>query len=83
MRYLDITPVDLRAADESLNRPVKSLSEIRATSVSGNGVTGSVFYAFPVVAAVAGTRFVGITRLSVLNSSFSFCYSEAFTPLFA
>lgn len=54
MRYLDITPVDLHAAEESLNHPVKSLNEIRATSVSGNGVTGSVFYAFPVVAAVAG-----------------------------
>ena len=67
MRYLDITPVDLHAAEESLKHPVKSLNEIRATSVSGNGVTGSVFYAFPVVAAVAGTRFVGMIRVSILN----------------
>jgi hypothetical protein len=56
MRYLDISPEDLRDAEARLKDPRDEvLGHLAAMSVSGNDVSGSVFYAFPVVVAAAGT----------------------------
>ncbi|KAH9959164.1 amino acid permease-domain-containing protein [Russula dissimulans] len=54
MRYLDISPEDLRNAEARLSKPREVLGHISAMSVSGNDVSGSVFYAFPLVFAAAG-----------------------------
>ncbi|KAI9449880.1 amino acid permease-domain-containing protein [Russula earlei] len=56
MRYLDITPEDRRDAGTRLSAPRDSevLGYLSAISVSGNDVSGSVFYAFPLVFAAAG-----------------------------
>jgi hypothetical protein len=54
MRYLDISPKDLRDAETQLKAPREVLGHLSAMSVSGNDVSGSVFYAFPLVFAVAG-----------------------------
>ena len=54
MRYLDISPKDLRDAESRLNGPRQILGHLPAMSVSGNDVSGSVFYAFPLVVAAAG-----------------------------
>jgi hypothetical protein len=54
MRYLDISPENLRDAETRLKAPREVLGYISAISVSGNDVSGSVFYAFPLVFAVAG-----------------------------
>ena len=54
MRYLDITPSDLSAAQDRLAVPRTYLGALLATSVAGNGITGSIFYTFPLVAAAAG-----------------------------
>jgi hypothetical protein len=54
MRYLDISPEDQREAEKRLNAPREVLGHLSAMSVSGNDVSGSVFYAFPVVFAAAG-----------------------------
>ena len=55
MRYLDISPEDLRDAETRLKAsPPEVLGHLSALSVSGNDVSGSVFYAFPLVFAVAG-----------------------------
>jgi hypothetical protein len=54
MRYLDISPKDLRDAETLLKAPREVLGHLSAMSVSGNDVSGSVFYAFPLVFAVAG-----------------------------
>jgi len=54
MRYLDISPEDLRDAEGHLSKPREVLGHISAMSVSGNDVSGSVFYAFPLVFAAAG-----------------------------
>lgn len=54
MRYLDISPRDLRDAESRLNGPHQVLGHLAAMSVSGNDVSGSVFYAFPLVVAAAG-----------------------------
>ena len=54
MRYLDISPEDQRDAEKRLDAPREVLGHLSAMSVSGNDVSGSVFYAFPVVFAAAG-----------------------------
>ncbi|KAN0137458.1 Amino acid permease domain containing protein [Lactarius tabidus] len=54
MRYVDISPKDLRAAEGRLSGPRQVLGHLAAMSVSGNDVSGSVFYAFPLVVAAAG-----------------------------
>jgi hypothetical protein len=54
MRYLDISPKDLRDAESRLSGPRQILGHLAAMSVSGNDVSGSVFYAFPLVVAAAG-----------------------------
>ena len=54
MRYLDISPKDQKDAETRLNAPREVLGHLSALSVSGNDVSGSVFYAFPVVFAAAG-----------------------------
>lgn len=54
MRYLDISPEDQKDAETRLNAPREMLGHLSAMSVSGNDVSGSVFYAFPVVFAAAG-----------------------------
>jgi hypothetical protein len=55
MQYLDISPEDLRDAETRLKDPREMLGHLSAMSVSGNDVSGSVFYAFPLVVAAAGT----------------------------
>jgi len=54
MRYLDISPENLRGAEMRLKTPREVLGHLAAMSVSGNDVSGSVFYAFPLVFAAAG-----------------------------
>jgi len=54
MRYLDISPENLRDAEIRLKTPREMLGQLAAMSVSGNDVSGSVFYAFPLVFAAAG-----------------------------
>ncbi|KAI0245718.1 amino acid permease-domain-containing protein [Lactifluus subvellereus] len=54
MRYLDISPQDLKDAETRLEGPHQVLGQLAAMSVSGNDVSGSVFYAFPLVVAAAG-----------------------------
>ena len=54
MRYLDISPEDQRDAKTRLKAPREVLGHLSAMSVSGNDVSGSVFYAFPLVFASAG-----------------------------
>lgn len=54
MRYLDISPEDQRDAETRLKAPREVLGHLAAMSVSGNDVSGSVFYAFPLVFASAG-----------------------------
>ena len=54
MRYLDISPEDQRDAETRLKAPREVLGHLSAMSVSGNDVSGSVFYAFPLVFASAG-----------------------------
>jgi hypothetical protein len=64
MRYLDISPEDRKDAETRLNAPREVLGHLSAMSVSGNDVSGSVFYAFPVVFAAAGE----LVELSELRS---------------
>lgn len=54
MRYLDISLQDQRDAEKRLHAPREVLGHLSAMSVSGNDVSGSVFYAFPLVFAAAG-----------------------------
>lgn len=54
MCYLDISPEDQRDAETRLKAPHEVLGHLSAMSVSGNDVSGSVFYAFPLVFASAG-----------------------------
>ncbi|KAG8773278.1 hypothetical protein FRC12_002625, partial [Ceratobasidium sp. 428] len=51
--YAEITEDQLQAARKRLSEPQVQMGQFRASSISGNGVVGSVFYAFPAVAAVA------------------------------
>jgi hypothetical protein len=67
MRYLDISPEDLRNAEARLKEKHEVLGHLSAMSVSGNDVSGSVFYAFPLVVAAAGTPLT--SRLGHLSSS--------------
>ncbi|KDQ14961.1 hypothetical protein BOTBODRAFT_65898 [Botryobasidium botryosum FD-172 SS1] len=50
MSYVELTPAELtpRAPPK-----VSLMGQLRASSISGNGVVGSVFYAFPAVAAAS------------------------------
>ncbi|KAI9451769.1 amino acid permease-domain-containing protein [Lactarius psammicola] len=54
MRYLDISLGDMRDAESRLSGPRQVLGQLAAMSVSGNDVSGSVFYAFSLVVAAAG-----------------------------
>jgi hypothetical protein len=54
MRYLDISPENLKDAEMRLKVPRELLEHLAAMSVSGNDVSGSVFCAFPLVFAAAG-----------------------------
>jgi hypothetical protein len=54
MRYLDISREEERDAETRLKAPREVLGHLSAMSVSGNDVSGSVFYAFPLVFASAG-----------------------------
>ena len=54
MRYLDINLSDLRDAESRPSGPRQVLGRLAAMSVSGNDVSGSVFYAFPLVVSAAG-----------------------------
>ncbi|KAA1477796.1 hypothetical protein DENSPDRAFT_787193 [Dentipellis sp. KUC8613] len=54
LRYVEIKKEDLDAVEESAKEPIAYLGQIKASSVAGNGVVGSVFYTFPVIAATAG-----------------------------
>ena len=69
MRYLDISPENLRDAETRLKAPREVLGYISAISVSGNDVSGSVFYAFPLVFAVAGEPPRIALRLTILICS--------------
>ena len=53
MRYLDISPENLKDAEVRLKAPRELLGHLAVMSVSGNDVSGSVFYAFPLVFAAA------------------------------
>ncbi|KAI0047380.1 hypothetical protein FA95DRAFT_1559224 [Auriscalpium vulgare] len=54
MRYLEISPEEVRNAEARIGEPQTMLGVLAASSVAGNGLSGSVFYAFPLVAAAAG-----------------------------
>ncbi|KAJ1307239.1 hypothetical protein OPQ81_001352 [Rhizoctonia solani] len=51
--YTEIKDERLKGARERMNQPEVEMGQFRSSSISGNGVVGSVFYAFPAVAAVA------------------------------
>ncbi|KAG8922084.1 hypothetical protein FRC02_012152 [Tulasnella sp. 418] len=53
MSYVELTPDDISAAEARVNEKPFQLDQLRASSIAGNGIIGSVFYAFPAVAAVA------------------------------
>ncbi|CAE6496372.1 unnamed protein product [Rhizoctonia solani] len=53
VEYTEIKDEQLKEACLRMNEPEVEMGQFRASSVSGNGVVGSVFYAFPAVAAVA------------------------------
>lgn len=55
MRYLEVSPEKLREAEARMGVPHALLGQLAASSVAGNGLAGSVFYTFPLVAAAAGT----------------------------
>lgn len=67
MRYLDISPEDQKDAETRLNAPREMLGHLSAMSVSGNDVSGSVFYAFPVVFAAAGELSLSERRSLLIN----------------
>jgi amino acid transporter len=57
MSYIDLTATDLTEAERRTNTQDISMPEMgqfRASAAAANAVLGSVFYAFPAVAAVAG-----------------------------
>ena len=64
MRYLDISPENLRDAEMRLKTPREVLGQLAAMSVSGNDVSGSVFYAFPLVFAAAGEPYSTCPQLN-------------------
>jgi hypothetical protein len=71
MRYLDISPEDQGDAETRLKAPREVLGHLSALSVSGNDVSGSVFYAFPLVFASAGELELS-SELRLLPKSCSF-----------
>lgn len=76
MRYLDISPEDLRDAEARLKDPRDEvLGHLAAMSVSGNDVSGSVFYAFPLVVAAAGTLLPPGLVSSIITKQFVGIYS--------
>ncbi|KAG9006649.1 hypothetical protein FRB90_009798 [Tulasnella sp. 427] len=52
--YVELTPQDLELASRRLAEKPILLDALRASSIAGNGMYGSVFYAFPAVAVAAG-----------------------------
>jgi hypothetical protein len=72
MRYLDISPEDQRDAETRLKAPREVLGHLSAMSVSGNDVSGSVFYAFPLVFASAGELELSSEFRSLLKSYLTF-----------
>ncbi|CAE7052581.1 unnamed protein product [Rhizoctonia solani] len=51
--YIEITDEQLKEGDQRMSEPEIQMGQFRSSSISGNGVVGSIFYAFPAVAAVA------------------------------
>ncbi|KAG8746440.1 hypothetical protein FRC11_012703, partial [Ceratobasidium sp. 423] len=51
--YTEINDEQLKEAHQRIIEPETEMGQFRASSISGNGVVGSVFYAFPAVAAAA------------------------------
>ncbi|KAF8606430.1 hypothetical protein BDV93DRAFT_594682 [Ceratobasidium sp. AG-I] len=51
--YSQITSEQLHEAEKRVSQTEVQMGQFRASSISGNGVVGSVFYAFPAVAAAA------------------------------
>ncbi|KAL5635173.1 hypothetical protein ACGC1H_003014 [Rhizoctonia solani] len=51
--YIEIKDEQLEAAHQRMSEPEVQMGQFRSSSISGNGVVGSIFYAFPAVAAVA------------------------------
>ncbi|CAE6433205.1 unnamed protein product [Rhizoctonia solani] len=51
--YIEIKDEQLGAAHQRMSEPEVQMGQFRSSSISGNGVVGSIFYAFPAVAAVA------------------------------
>ncbi|KDN50796.1 hypothetical protein RSAG8_01294, partial [Rhizoctonia solani AG-8 WAC10335] len=51
--YIEIKGEQLKEAHQRISEPEVQMGQFRSSSISGNGVVGSVFYAFPAVAAVA------------------------------
>jgi len=68
MRYLDISSEDQRDAETRLKASYDVLGQLSAMSVSGNDVSGSVFYAFPLVFASAGELELSSELRSFLKS---------------
>ena len=80
MRYLDISPKDQEDAETRLNAPREVLGHLSALSVSGNDVSGSVFYAFPVVFAAAGELELSESHI-ILKSYLFNSLSGVYSPL--
>lgn len=51
--YSELTEEQLVKANQRMSGTEIQMGQFRSSSISGNGVVGSVFYAFPAVAAVA------------------------------
>ncbi|QRV74785.1 amino acid permease [Ceratobasidium sp. AG-Ba] len=51
--YSEIANDELQRAERRLSKSEDLMGQFRASSISGNGVVGSVFYAFPAVAAAS------------------------------
>jgi len=47
MRYLELSMKDIEDAEKEMSPIPPQLDQFRAASIAGNGVIGSVFYAFP------------------------------------
>ena len=45
--YLELSPSELEGANEFMEAKLTTIDQWRASSIAGNGVIGSVFYAFP------------------------------------
>ncbi|KIM22963.1 hypothetical protein M408DRAFT_269399 [Serendipita vermifera MAFF 305830] len=55
MRYLELSKSDMAEAQKVMEQQVyPQLDQFRASSIAANAVIGSVFYAFPAVAAASG-----------------------------